>query len=276
MKRPAATLSSGLSASLALMLLLLVLSAEVGLAQRKHAQKQAAPEAPSSAGSQWLSIVVVRVKPDMLTEFEDFSKNEVNPGLKKIGVKDRTVWATGAFGDAFEYVFVTPINDWAQYDGPSLLLRAVGEEGARKARRLVASVHTYAVQTRPDLSHIGKAIGPPKLALVNWLHIAPGRTAEFENLLKTEIVPAMKKADVRAYLVSRTVHGGDTNEYVSLTFMDSYADIGKEQPIVGGMGQAAFNRFVPKTAGIITHHERSIVRYVPELSFGPAANADNK
>jgi len=274
MKRFVATLSSGLSAILAL--ILLVLSAEVGLAQRKPAQKPVAVEAPPAA-SQWLSINVVRVKPDMLTEFEDFSRREITPAMKKIGVKERTAWATGVFGEAFEYVFVTPIDDWAQYDAaPSQITKALGEEGARKARRFIESVHTYAVQTRPDLSYMGKMTGPPKLAVVNWLHIAPGRTAEFENLLKTEIVPAMKKADVRAYLVSRTVHGGDTNEYVSLTFMDSYAEIGKEQPIVRGMGQAAFNRFVPKTAGIITHHERSIARYVPELSFEPAAKADNK
>src|SRR5262249_10956624 len=154
--------------------------------------------------------------------------------------------------------------DWAQYDGPPPIVRALGEEGARKARRLVASVHTYAVQTRPDLSYMGKMTGPPKLAVVNHLHITPGRNTEFENIVKTEILPAMKKADVHAYLVSRTVHGGDVNEYVSLTFMDSYADIGKESPIVRGMGQAAFNRFVTRLTGIVTHHERDVARYVPE------------
>src|SRR5690349_12121622 len=160
-----ATLSIGLSVGLALMLL--VLPVDGGPAQRKRAQKPAAVEAPPTA-SRWLSINVVRVKPDMLTEFEDFSRREITPAMKKIGVKERTAWATGVFGEAFEYVFVTPIDDWAQYDAaPSQITKALGEEGARKARRFIESVHTYAVQTRPDLSYMGNMSGPPKLALIN-------------------------------------------------------------------------------------------------------------
>src|SRR5260370_29543128 len=132
MKRFVTTLSSGLAASLALMLL--VLPAQVGLAQRKHAQKAPAAQAPP-AGSQWLSITVIRVKPDMLTEFQDFTKREVNPGMQKNGLKERSAWTTGAFGGALEYVFVTPIDDFAQYDGPPPLVRAVGAGGTRHARR---------------------------------------------------------------------------------------------------------------------------------------------
>src|SRR6266550_5849922 len=69
---------------------------------------------------QWLSITVVSVKPEMITEFQNFVKNETNPALRKGGATWREVWqTTAAAGDALEYVIVAPIDNFAQYDGPS-------------------------------------------------------------------------------------------------------------------------------------------------------------
>lgn len=265
---------------------LIVIAAVVqaGLAQEKTPAKpavgkKAAPRKPKAAAagaqSEWLSITVVRVKADLLTEYQDFVKNEVIPTLKKGGVKERSAFTTGIFGESFEYVYVTPIENFAQYDGPGPAVKALGEEGARaygaKARRFVVSSRTFGVQTRPDLSIMpANMAGPPKLAVINSIHTVPGKNVAFETLLKTDILPAVKKAGVAGYLVSQTVFGGDPNEYTTLALMDTFAEVGKGSPVVRGMGgQAAFNRFVTKATGIISSQERSVSRYVPELSFGP-------
>ena len=72
--------------------------------------------------------------------------------------------------------------------------------------------------------------------------------------------------------MSRTNFGGDPNEYISLTLLDSFAEIDKGPPLIRGMGgQAGLNRFLPKVAGIIAHQERTVARYVPDLSFGGPA-----
>jgi len=213
----------------------------------------------------------------MLTEYQDFVKKELIPTLQKGGVKERSAFTTAVFGEAFEYVYVTPIESLAQYDGQSPVVKALGEEGAQafgaKGRRLIVSSRTFAVQTRPDLSYMGKMTPQPKYAVINSVHIAPGRNAEFENLVKNDIVPTMKKAEVAGYLVSQTAFGGDVNEYTSLTLYDNFADIGKGSPLVLVLGQEGFNRFRQKAAGIIVHHERSVGRYVPELSFPAPAKA---
>jgi hypothetical protein len=80
------------------------------------------PTPQAAATPEFVSITVVSVKPDMMVEFQNFMKNTTNPALKKGGLKWREVWQnTGAAGDAFEYVLVTPVAKLADFDGPGAL-----------------------------------------------------------------------------------------------------------------------------------------------------------
>jgi len=172
------------------------------------------------------------------------------------------------------------VENFAQYDSPSPFVKALGEDGARaylaKNRRLITSQHTYAALDRPDLSYPGKLTGPPKIAVVSFVQIAPGRNMEYENLIKTDVLPAMKKADVLAYSVSQTVLGGDANEYVGVTVLDKFADLDKGNPLLRALGQDGFNKYLQKTAGIIVHQERIVARFRADLSFMPEPMAEKK
>lgn len=220
---------------------------------------------------QWLNIMVVHVKPEMLTEYLNFQKNEAIPTLQKGGVKERSVWQTAAFGEAFQYVFVTPIDSLAQFDGDGPLQKALGKEGAEaylaKARTFISSVHTYGSLTRPDLSYVPEMMGTPKLAVVTTVNVAPGRRPEFEKLLKDKVVPVMKTAGVKGYYVSQGVFGGDGNMYVSLTLYDSFSEIGKASPFMKVLGREGATKLAQKFAGIMTHIETTIERYNADLSF---------
>ena len=251
------------------------------MAPKAAAKKPAAKKAKAMADAmppQWSSITIVRVKPDMLTEWQDLQKNVVNPALKKAGVKERSVFETAVFGESYEYVVITPITNLAQYDEPmSPLRKALGEDAWRdylaKSRRCVVSAHTFGDLARLDLSYMGKMMtmtGPPKLVVVNSVSVVPGRAAAFENLVKTEILPAVKKADVTGYFVSQTMFGGDSWGYTSVTFVDSFAEIGKGSPILRALGPAGAASFFAKFAGIVAHQERVIARFNPELSFSAA------
>jgi hypothetical protein len=253
--------------------------AKPSAAKKAPMKKPAAVKTPAQPG--WISINVVRIKADMITEYQDFVKNEVIPTLQKAGIKERQAWGTGIFGESFEFVYITPIDSFAQYDSPGPAIRALGEAGAQaynaKARRFVVSSHTYAAQMRPDLSMMGDMSAVPKLAVINSIHTLPGKGPVFESLLKTDILPAVKKAGVKYYLVSQTVFGGDPNEYVTVTPMESYAEVGKGSPVARGMGgQAAFNRWLAKVSGVVASQERSVARFIPDLSFPAPAKAENK
>ena len=252
----------------AALMLIAALSHEA-LAQNPTPTPQAAPAA------EFLSITVVSVKPEMIVEFQNFMKNTTNPALKKGGIKWREVWqSTGAAGDAFEYVIVTPVAKLGDFDGPGPLEKGLGQQGISawqtKAGSLVNSVRRFIVRTRPDLSFATQRTGAPKLAVVQSVHVAPNRNSDYENYLKNDFVPVMKQAGV-TYLVSQTLFGGDGNEYVTLTMRDSFADLDKGPVLIQALGPEGAQKLVQKMpAGTVVHLERSIARFVPELSIMPA------
>ena len=247
-------------------LMLIAADSHEAVAQNPTPTPQAAPT------PEFLSITVVSVKPDMMIEFQNFMKNTTNPALKKGGLKWREVWQnTGAAGDAFEYVLVTPVAKLADFDGPSALEKGLGPQGLpawqTKAGSLVNSVRRFIIRTRPDLSFAAQRAGAPKLAVVQFVHVAPNRNDDYENFLKNDFVPVMKQAGV-TYLVSQTIFGGNGNEYITLTMRESFADLDKGPVLVQALGQEAAQKLMQKVpAGAVVHLERSITRFVPELSI---------
>jgi hypothetical protein len=250
-------------------LILMAAHAHEAVAQNPTPTPQAAPT------PEFLSITVISVKPEMMVEFQNFMKNTTNPALKKGGLRSREVWQnTGAAGDAFEYVLVTPVAKFGDFDGPGALEKGLGAQGITawqtKAASLVNSVRRLIIRTRPDLSFAAQRTGAPKLAVVHFVHIAPNRNADYENFLKNDFVPVMKEAGV-TYLVSQTIFGGNGNEYITLTMRDSFADLDKGPVHIQALGQEAGQKLMQKMpAGAVVHLERSIARFVPELSIMPA------
>jgi hypothetical protein len=236
-----------------------------------------APAKPQAAAKpapkrEMIQVTVVKVKPDLLNEWLEFQKNETIPMLKKAGAIRRDAWQTGIFGESGMYAFVVPIENFNQDDGDNPPLRALGADGARayaeKNRRFLVSSHTFADETRPDLGNEVKMTGPPKLALLSNVQIAFGKGPDYEALVKSDLLPVMRKARL-GYAVSQTVLGGDINEFTTLIFYDSFADIGKGHPFDRILGADGSRQLTAKAVGIVTHVERSVIRYVPELSFAP-------
>ncbi len=210
----------------------------------------------------------------MVTEFQNFMKNTTNPALKKGGLPWRAVWqSTPAAGDAFEYVLVTPMGSFSEFDGPLPIEKGLGAQGfvawQAKAGSLVNSVRRLIVRSRPDLSFEAKRTGPPKLAVVSTVHVALNRNDDFENYLKNDFLPVMKQAQV-TYTVSQAIFGDDANMYVTLTMRESFADLDKGPVVNQVLGAEGAQKLLQKLpAGTVTHVERSITRFMPELSLMP-------
>ena len=221
-----------------------------------------------------LALTIVSVRPDMVADFQNFMKTTTNPALKKGGLKWREVWQnTTAAGDAFEYVLVTPVGAFAEYDGPSAIEKGLGAQGyagwLAKAGSLVTSVRRYIIRTRPDLSYAAKRTGPPKLAVVHSVHVAPNRNADYENYIKNDYLPVMQKGEI-TYLVSQVIFGGDANEYLTLTLRESFADLDKGPVVIQVLGAEGATKLAQRLpAGTLTHVERSLTRFVPDLSLIP-------
>ncbi len=229
---------------------------------------QSQPAAPPRT-----QITIVRVKPEMAAEYRECLLKDVLPAYQKAGVKERSVWVRAIFGEAYEYAFGAPIENMAQFDNPSLVVKALGQEAVTalnaKRNRMTESARNFIVQGLPELSIARTNTSePPKLAVATTTSVAPGRGADYEAFQKNDVLPILKKAGSKGRLMSRVVLGGDLTEYLTLSLFDSFADYEKfEQALAKVEG---YNKLGAKTAGIVLHRENAVWRYVPELSLPQA------
>jgi hypothetical protein len=227
---------------------------------------------PAAESSQLMQAVIVMVQPGMIAEYEDYQKNEVLPALKSGGSRGRIAWANGAFGEGGSFAFFSPVTSLAQYDTANPVEKALGAQGAAqllaKGGKLLASRRVALVRTRPDLGIAGDpkaAIGP--LELVTKVQIAGGRRADFEALLKREVLPIMQQAKVKSYGVLEVIYGDEVGTYYTSIPYESYEAIGKGHPFQVVLGEDGAKRLEAKFAGITAHIERFIVKYREDLSL---------
>ena len=67
--------------------------------------------------------------------------------------------------------------------------------------------------------------------------------------------------------MSRTVFGGNANEYHEVTYLASFADIDKGPAQARLLNPAERTAMAAKITPHIEHVERTILRYVPGLSY---------
>jgi hypothetical protein len=232
----------------------------------------ASPGAPTPRN--WYSVSVVTLKPDMVAEWTEFQKSQTMPMLQKAGVTRRDVWQAGApFGEGFTYGIVTPVAKFADYDLPPLLVRTLGADAARayneKLRRMIASQRTYAAQDRAELSIMPAANAKVMGAILSDVTIVGGHAPQYEAYIKDDLLPVLKRGNVLGYAVSRTVFGGDANEYHIVQYFDSHAEIDKGPIPTRVLGAAAAQALTAKATPHVARVERTIIRFVPDLSIRP-------
>jgi hypothetical protein len=246
-----------------------------GMEAQASGGRAAQPGAAASATPQrnWYSVSIFTVKPERASEFVELMKTQTIPMQQKGGVKFRETWQSGApFGDAFMYAVVTPVTNFAEYDQPPLPIRILGD-GARayqdKLTSMLVSRRTLAVQDRAELSLAPAADAKIVGAILQDVTVLSGHAEQYEVYIKNDVLPVLKKADAVGSSVSRTVFGGNANEYHILTYLSSFADIDKGPAQLRVLGQAGAAALAAKGSAHISSIERTILRYVPDLSFRP-------
>jgi hypothetical protein len=238
-------------------------------------------QAPKTAttGSEWLLVSIVEVNPGSLPDYVALQTAEIMPAMKKGGMSARQAYSNGIAGTTGEFVFISPIKSFADFDGPNPMVRALGEQGAAelagKASKLGRMTRRMIVRTRPDLSYRpDPKAAPAALALISIVDIAPGRRAEFEAFIKKDVVPAMRQAKAKAYNVLEVVYGDSINTYVTAVAYDSYEALGSGHPFQIALGEQGARKLEARVAGIVTRVERVISRHRPDLSWSAQPGTD--
>jgi hypothetical protein len=222
----------------------------------------------------WYSVTITTVKPEHVDEWIQIQKSQTIPMQRKGGLKARDTWQSGApFGDGNMFGVVTPIDKFATYDLAPLARRMLGDAAGQayqnKLAALTMSRRTFAAQDRLELSIPPAPNAKFVAAILTDTTVLSGHADQFEAYIKNDLLPVLKNDHVVGYQVSRTVFGGDVNEYHTVQLLATFADIDKGPATTRQLGTAGAAALAAKVAPHVAHAERTILRYVPDLSFAP-------
>ena len=184
------------------------------------------------------------------------AKNEVVPALKKGGVTARTVYATGLFGNAFEYTIVQPMGKFADFDAPgggSASQGLVPQANARlneKSWRCVEATNNFMATQQDDLSNLGMSDPPPIVGYVR-IRAAAGKMQEVQSLMKAEVLPVYKKQKV-GLVVARRGLGANGNDLGISTSYAKFADLDTGGPLVKELGAEGAGKLLAKFTPMVT------------------------
>lgn len=235
------------------------------------AQTPAPAASPAAPNTTRYQVTVIRVKPDMLTEWIDLQKNEVVPALKKAGIASRTVWST-AVGNSFEYSSVVPFEKFAVMDGPGPLVTALGAEAAArlnaKLRKCIDTQRTYMANRVNDLTI---PAGDALLSRMVVRRVQQGKTQEALAHYRADVFPALKKAKEQGRIAGAQVSvrgmGAQANEIVTTEFYNKFADLDAGSPVLAVVGAEANAAINAKGTALATNVQTVLRRRVADLSF---------
>jgi hypothetical protein len=246
-----------------------VVAAALAVVAVNNSLVEAQTAAPPITRSQ---ATVVRLKPDMVQEWIDLQKNEVIPAQKKGGLASRTTLQT-TIGNAFEYVTIIPVANFAALDGQNPQQKALGVDGAarlaERIRRCVLTQYNYILNRRDDLTI---PQGTALVARTVIRHPLPGKQGDYLTYIKTDLLPVMKKAKdagkIAGYTVSLRGEGAPTaGEVGTTTYYNKFADLDAGNPAIAVVGQTAATAMTAKGAALATNAQVIVRRRVAELSF---------
>ncbi len=218
------------------------------------------------------STTFYKINPGRVGDFQAAVK-EYNAVLAKANYdKPYSMWVSQT-GDR-EYALVSYHAKLAELD----MLRADDPKLKNQQAdltRIAGRINQCAQESRRSLAEVDKDLSlppskeMPKMVSVLRIHLHPDKVDEYLALVKSELLPAIKKSGVKSYTVVRTRYGGPRAELISAAGMDSWADLDGTSPIVKAMGADAYQKYLNKIRPLMQDAEYNVFRYQPELSFRP-------
>lgn len=218
------------------------------------------------------SVTFYVVTPGRLGDFEAAIK-EYNAILAK-GESSRYYSMWQSLTGANEFARATSYTNWADLDaGPDPKMKEQAAELRGISTRIIQCTerwHTVIDEVLPDLS-LPQTAETPKMIRVLRTRVRPEKVNEYMALVKSEVLPAAKKAGVKSYTVSQERYGAPNTEFVSISGLNNWADLDGGLWIQKAMGEEGYQRFLLKLRTLTVEAEATMYRFVPESSYLPAA-----
>jgi len=218
----------------------------------------------------YLNISRVTVKPDRVAEWLDIQK-QYTAAYKKGGGSLLLVFRN-IIGNPYEFMVVTPMENYAQCDGQSFAQKgmAEGDLARLNARRnqVTESVRTTIDKPVAELSYMKEGASVPKMLRMNHTRVRPGMADQYIALMK-ELVAGYKKIGVPGFRARRVELGGSRNDFYTAIPLEKWAELDEQNLAIEALGEAGYKTWVEKLYQTQSLSEFFIYSYVPEASLAP-------
>ena len=227
--------------------------------------------APAQEGMPWMRVDILEVIPREMDAFIEVQAEDVGRALQRAGVPWRSAWRTAEFGNLYEWMFVTPMENLADLDrgGPLALAldRRDLERIDERVRRTISGHRSYALRYRPDLSVEAENVDGLSLAWITTLQVAPGRLADWQAFMELRL-PQFRGSNAVFGVYERYLGSGASvwqlvENHASFTELDSPTVL--QRALGDRTSQTAAG-----LAGVVVSVERRVLRYDARLSYSGA------
>jgi len=217
------------------------------------------------------SVTFYTVKPDRVGDFSAEIK-AYNALLAKGGSTHySSTWVS--LTGAHEYAHVIYYKNWADLDYDMMAdpqMKAQAMDLTRVGMRINDCAVSYRRVIEEILPEFNVSSGEmPKMIRVLQTEVRPEKMGEYLDLVKNEIVPAIKKGGAKDYNVARGRLGESTLEVTSVVGFNSWADLDETIGAEKGLGKDGYQDLVAKVRAVIVQSEFDVYRFEPDLSYLP-------
>ncbi|MCY4635762.1 MAG: hypothetical protein OXG04_14870 [Acidobacteria bacterium] len=217
-------------------------------------------------------MTVVGVDPGRVDEFLA-AQRDLSALDREAGVPWRNVSRTAVFGDTYRFVVISPLDDFARFD------RAAAVDPARagiigRIRRVITSRTTYALRTTPGIDNPLPDDVEPSLALIQVVTVAAGREQDYLRVMAEDVLPHFEEAEMH-HTSGALTFGGESG-YVHFFHVGSFAALDQGSPLARALGAQGALEVMGKLSGVVRRTEQWLVRYLPDASLRPDAEAEDQ
>jgi hypothetical protein len=243
----------------------------------------AAPAAVRGQGD-YLDVLIVKVKPEKVAEYQANGKKYAEANRRANG--DRWIAFESVYGESNVILYISTRNEYADIDKALDAEMAALDKtyGKAAAQKLQQDFNNSVVWTRSELrrrrwdlsrkapqnaEEYAKLIGESRLLRSTAVHIRPGRTADFEALLKEVKEAGEKNANTAPVFVSQVIEGGAGATFYLSTLRSSIGGFDHNPTTKEILGDEAFKKLQQMVAETYESSESALYRINPELSNPP-------
>jgi hypothetical protein len=213
----------------------------------------------------FFQVRAVQVKLGMSGEFADLQK-EFAAALTAADRPGRLVYQE-VRGDIGVYYIVSPPASISSYDTPFEPPMKADDWASWLARfqDTVDSSTLTILRRYPDLGISSDDDSTPNFAYLRYRTVTPGKSSEYEEWTRSQLVPHLKMGGVKSRTQSRMVMGGNNNTWVSATFHENWTELASAGPL-DHMGADARNAMLKAGDSLLVESENKILRFRADLS----------